>query len=120
MAYILYKNQYAGNTIKRLVAASLLTKQKGNRIFNSCKKSPFTISVYDAKRELCLRLTHKPGQNPRPAMISPSAARELWLDPTVAPAAILLCPFTSAAQRKELLSCCSCAGKSKVCRTAQQ
>src|SRR5690606_18114969 len=78
------------------------------------------MSVYDAKRELCLRLTQSPGQKPRPAMISPSAPRELWLDPTVAPAAMLLCPITSDAQRKELLWCCSCAGKMSELSTSQQ
>src|SRR5690554_6695982 len=78
------------------------------------------MSVYEAKRELCLRLTHSPGQKPRPAMISSSPARELWLDPTVAPAAMLLCPITSEAQRNELLWCCSCAGKSNELSTSQQ
>src|SRR5690606_5119691 len=83
-------------------------------------KSPFAISVYEAKRELCLRLTHLPRQKPRPATISPSAARELWLEPTVAPAAILLCPIINAAQRNELLWCCSCAGKMSELSTSQQ
>src|SRR5690606_27032129 len=82
-------------------------------------KSPFAISVYEAKRELCLRLTHRPGQKPRPATISPSAARELWFDPTVAPAAMLLCPMINDAQRNELLWCCSCAGKMSELSTSQ-
>src|SRR5690606_5692073 len=84
-----------------------------------CIKSPFTINVYEAKRELCLRLTQRPGQKPRPATISPSAPRELWLEPTVAPAAMLLWPITSEAQRNELLWCCSCAGKMSEFSTSQ-
>src|SRR5690606_74811 len=64
-------------------------------------------------------LTHSPGQNPRLASTSPSAAREWWFEPTVAPAATLLCPWISAAQRKELLWRCSCAGKSSESSTSQ-
>src|SRR5687767_4462076 len=78
------------------------------------------MMVKDANFELCLRLTQSPGQKPRPAMISPSAPLLLWLLPMVAPAAILLCPITSEAHRKELLWCCSCAGKISEFNTSQQ
>src|SRR5690606_4389742 len=64
-------------------------------------------------------LTHSPGQNPRLASTSPSAARELWFEPIVAPAAILVCTWITAAQRKALLWCCSCAGKSSELSTSQ-
>ena len=46
--------------------------------------------VKEANLELCLRLTHNPGQKPRPAISSPSAPLELWFEPMVAPAAMLL------------------------------
>ena len=53
------------------------SKENGNLISNSAGKSPFANSTNEANLELCLRLTHKPGQNPLPANISPSAALEL-------------------------------------------
>src|ERR1044071_4507338 len=74
----------------------------------------------EAKRLLCLRLTQRPGQKPRLAWISPSGLRELWLEPMVAPAAILLWPWTRAAHKNELLWCCSCAGKISEFNTSQQ
>ena len=69
---------------------------------------------------MCFRATDKPGQNPRPACNSPSAPRELWLEPRVAPAAILLWPLTIAAHKNELLWCCSWAGKIRAFNTSQQ
>src|ERR1700743_1954923 len=89
-------------------------------ISSSAGESPLAKRLKEAKRELCFRLTHKPGQKPRPAMISPSALRLLWFDPMVAPAAILLWPITSAAHKKLLLWCCSCAGKIREFSTSQQ
>src|SRR3954468_19600547 len=106
-AYILYKNQYAGIMTSSSRFASLLTSEKGKGTFNSYKKSPFARMQKDANLELCLRLTQRPGQKPRPAINSPSGLRLLWFEPMVAPAAILLCPITRAAQRNELLWCCS-------------
>ena len=35
--------------------------------------------VKDANFELCFRLTHSPGQKPRPATISPSAALDIMI-----------------------------------------
>ena len=78
------------------------------------------MSVKEANLELCFRLTHKPGQKPLAVTISPSAARLLWFDPIVTPAAILLCPITSAAHKNELLWCCSCPGNIREFRTSQQ
>ena len=89
--------------IKVSLCTSLLTSEKGRGISSSAGKSPFAIIVYDANLELCLRLTQSPGQKPRPACISPSAPRELWFEPIVAPAAILLCPISKAAHKNELL-----------------
>ena len=51
--------------------------EKGTGIFNSAGKSPLAIIVNDANFELCFKLTQSPGQKPRPAIISPSAARLL-------------------------------------------
>jgi hypothetical protein len=74
-----------------------------------------------AKRQLCLRVLERPaGQNPRPAMISPSFPRLLWFDPTVVPAAMFDWPITREAIRKELLWCCSWAGNTRLFRTSQQ
>ena len=67
-----------------------------------------------------MTLAQSPGQNPRPAWISPSAVRLLWLDPMVAPAAMLLCPITTLEIRNELLWCCSCEGKIRLFNTSQQ
>ena len=50
-----------------LLLTSLLTNEKGRGMSSSAEKSPLAINVKLAKRELCLRLTHNPGQNPRPA-----------------------------------------------------
>ena len=76
--------------------------------------------VWQAKTEECFSDTQSPGQKPRPATISPSAVLPLWLEPTVAPAAMLLCPPTQAAMRKELLWCCSWAGKIRLQTSSQQ
>src|ERR1700759_5285795 len=100
--------------------SSLLMREKGMGISSSAGYAPLASMVKEANRELCFRLTERPGQKPRPAMISPSGLRELWLEPMVAPAAILLCPITNAAQRNELLWCCSCAGKINEFNTSQQ
>ena len=64
-------------------------------------------------------LVQRPGQKPRDATISPSVARLLWLEPRVAPAAMLLCPITQAEMRNELLWCCSCEGKMRLLSTSQ-
>ena len=56
-----------------------------------------TNSVNEAKRQECFSVVQRPGQKPRPATISPSLARLLWLEPIVAPAAMLLCPSTAEA-----------------------
>src|ERR1700759_1223627 len=89
-AYILYINQYAGITVSRSWATSLFTKENGMGIFSSAGKSPLAIIVNEANLELCFKLTQRPGQNPLLAINSPSGPLELWLDPMVAPAAILL------------------------------
>ena len=44
----------------------------------------------------------------------------MWLEPMVAPAAMLLCPMTQAEMRNELLWCCSCKGKMRLFKTSQQ
>src|SRR5438128_2386393 len=96
-------NQYPGITTSISFATSLLTRQNGIGIFSSAGKSALAKMVNVANFELCFKLTHSPGQNPRSATISPSALRLLWLLPIVAPAAILLCPNTSDAHKNELL-----------------
>ena len=55
-----------------------------------------------------------PGQKPLPASISPSLALELWLEPMVAPAAMLDCPLTRAAMRKLVLWVLLVAGEDQV------
>ena len=76
--------------------------------------------VKGANTQLCLKFVTSPGQKPRPAWISPSAARELWFDPIVAPAAIFAWPAIKFAIKNELLWCCSWNGNSKLCRISAQ
>src|ERR1700742_2364897 len=80
-AYILYMNQYAGMMTSSLSLSLLLSNEKGMGISISDGYAPFATMLNEANLELCLKLTLSPGQKPRPAMISPSALRELWLDP---------------------------------------
>ena len=69
---------------------------------------------------MCLKLELNPGQKPRPAMISPSGLRELWLLPIVAPAAMFDCPKTVVAIRNDELWCCSWKGKIRLFKSSQQ
>ena len=75
--------------LNSLAVGSLIIKENGIGIFNSKGKSPLANKEKEANLELCFKLTHKPGQKPLPAISSPSAPLELWLDPMVAPAATL-------------------------------
>ena len=63
-----------------------INKQTANKLKDLQKEQ----KALEAKLEECLRLVHRPGQKPRPATISLSAVRPLWLEPTVHPAARLL------------------------------
>ena len=100
---MLYSHQYPGMIRSRSPAASLAIRLNGSGTSSSAGKSPLASSANEANRQKCLTLTHSPGQKPRPASISPSGERLLWLEPIVAQAAMLLWPLTSAAMRKELL-----------------
>ena len=93
--------------LSSLAVGSLMISENGMGIFSSNGKSPLASKENEANLELCLRLTQRPGQNPRPAINSPSALLELWFDPMVAPAATFDCPISKEAHKKELLWCCS-------------